>query len=81
MITLLLHISGAEAVKVDVEELPSPSDQFVVGKNPRDKADREVAWLEEGVTTVIFPLWRITFIEVLPSADEGDNFPLPFRND
>lgn len=81
MITLLLHINGAEPVKVDVEDIPSPGDQIVIGKNPRDKAEREVAWLEEGVSTVIFPWWRITFIEVLPSEEEGEDFPLPFRID
>jgi len=37
--------------------------------------------LEDGVTTVIFPWWRITFIEVLPQESEEAEFPLPFRND
>lgn len=55
MITLLLHISNSEPVKVDVEELPNPTDLMVIGRNPRDRKDREVEWLDEGVTTVMFP--------------------------
>lgn len=81
MITLLVHINNAEPVKVDVDELPKPTDQAVIGKNPREKGDKEIAWLEDGVQTVIFPWWRVTFIEVLPSETEDTEFPLPFRND
>ena len=65
MITLLVHIHNSEPFKLDVETLPQPSDAVVMGKNPRDRAEKEVEWLEEGVTTVIFPWWRITFIEIL----------------
>jgi hypothetical protein len=80
MITLLVHISNEESVKLDVEEMPRPTDNAIVGRNPRDKTEKEPRWLEDGVTTIIFPWWRITFIEVLPSAAEESEFPLPFRN-
>lgn len=81
MITLLVHINNADPVKMDVDEMPKPTDQAVIGKNPREKGDKEIAWLEDGVQTVIFPWWRVTFIEVLPSETEDTEFPLPFRND
>lgn len=81
MITLLVHISNSEPIKLDVDELPKPTDQVLVGKNPREKGDKEPIWLEDGVTTIVFPWWRITFVEVLPSETEETEFPLPFRND
>jgi hypothetical protein len=81
MYTLLVHINNQEPVKVDVEELPTPSDNMVVGKNPREKGDKEIYALEEGVTTVMYPIWRITYIEVLPAEQDDAEFPLPFRND
>ncbi|MDZ4767517.1 MAG: hypothetical protein SGJ24_00175 [Chloroflexota bacterium] len=81
MITLLVHINNAEPVKLDVEDIPKPTDNALIGKNPREKTDKEVNWIEEGVTTLILPWWRITFIEVLPSGTEEEEFPLPFRND
>ncbi|KXK22556.1 MAG: hypothetical protein UZ15_CFX003001017 [Chloroflexi bacterium OLB15] len=81
MITLLVHIQNQESVKMDVEDLPGPGDNNIVGKNPREKTDKEVGWVEDGVTTVIIPMWRITLIEVLPSLEEETEFPLPFRND
>jgi hypothetical protein len=81
MQTLLIHINNAEAFKIDVDDLPQPNDNFIIGKSPREKTEKEVNWIEEGVTTLIIPMWRITFIEVLPSADEAVEFPLPFRNE
>ncbi len=81
MLTLLVHINNMEPIKVDVEEMPLPTDQMIVCKNPREKGEKELDWLEDGVTTIILPWWRITFIEVLPGEAEAGEFPLPFRND
>jgi hypothetical protein len=79
MFTVLLHIPNSEPVKVDVDELPKPTDQIIVGKNPRERNDKEVNWTDEGVTTVIWPLSRIVFIQVLPSQDEQLEIEMPFR--
>ena len=81
MLTLLVHINNAEPVKIDVEELPKPTDAYILGKNPRERTEKEVPWIEEGVTTVIFPWWRVTFVEILPSPEDEVEFPLPFRSD
>lgn len=76
---LLLHIANSEPVKVDVEDMPSQHDVMIVGKNPRDRGDKEVTWLDEGVSTVIFPLWRINYIQVLPGREEEVEIELTFR--
>jgi hypothetical protein len=81
MITVLMHITNADPVKIDLDEMPDLRDAAIVGKNPRDRADKEVNWLEDGVTTIVFPWWRITFLEILPSREEEEEFPLPFRTD
>lgn len=81
MISLLLHVADSEPVKVDVDEMPSPTDVAIVCKNPRDRADKEVTWLDDGVTTVIIPWWRINYIQVLPGAEDEIEFPMPFRSD
>jgi hypothetical protein len=81
MITLQIHIANADPIKVDVEELPSPADQAIVGSNPRDRQDREVKWIDEGVSTILIPWWRINFIQVMPDENAEEEFPMPFRND
>lgn len=81
MATILVHLANTEPVKVEVDALPMPSDNVLIGKNPRDLVDRELHWLEEGVRTIILPWWRINYIQVLPAAEEKEEFPLLFRND
>jgi hypothetical protein len=81
MISLLLHVANSEPIKVDVDELPGPNDTMILGKNPRERSDKELNIFDEGVTVVIFPLWRINYIQILPSPDDEIEFPLPFRQD
>jgi len=81
MITLLLHISNAEPIKIDVDDMPSPTDIMIVGRNPRDRKDKEVEWLDEGVTTVMLPWSRISLIQVMPDPDAQAEFPQLWRND
>jgi len=79
MPTILVHIANAEPVKLDVEELPTPADTCVIGKNPRERNDKELAWIDDGVTTVVFPWWRINYIQILPGDDVGLDFPQLWR--
>ncbi|MFZ4812930.1 MAG: hypothetical protein ACOYL5_00240 [Phototrophicaceae bacterium] len=79
MITLVLHISNSEPIKVDVDEMPKASDTAIIGKNPRERSDKELIWIDDGVTTVIFPWWRINYIQVLPEAGAQQEFPNLFR--
>jgi hypothetical protein len=77
---ILLHIANAEPVKVDVDEIPAPDAVWVIGKNPRQRNDKEFDWVDEGVNVVLFPLHRINFIQVLPGAEkEFAEIELPFR--
>lgn len=80
MYTIVLHVSNAEPVKVDVDELPDPKDNCIIGKNPRMKSDKEFDWVEEGVTTVIFPWHRINYVQVWDAGEEELDFPLTYRD-
>ena len=81
MITLQIHIANSEPIKVDVEEMPQMSDIAILGSNPRDRQERELSWVDDGVSSIIIPWWRINFIQVLPDQEADEEFPLPFRND
>lgn len=79
MYTIILHVANSAPVKVEVEELPDPTSTSILCRNPRERNDKEFEWVDEGVTTVIFPWWRINYIQVLPSDDEEQEFPMFFR--
>ncbi len=71
-ISLLLHVAGEEPIVVDVEELPDPKDQFICGANPRYRDGKEVRNILPEVNQVIFPWWRINFVEILPGKEEEE---------
>lgn len=70
--TLLVHLTDGEPIMVEVDELPKPGDQLIVGLNPRRRDGKEVHYILSEVTKVIFPIWRITFVEVMPSEEEEE---------
>ncbi len=68
--TLLLHIANEEPTLVEVEKLPEPSDIVLIGQNPRRRDGKDLPNIAANVTTVIWPMSRMTFIEVMPSGEE-----------
>jgi hypothetical protein len=71
--TVILHIAGEDPVLADLEQEPQPTDLFVRVTNMRKRDGKDVPYLAPGVQSVIFPWHRITFIEVMPSAEERDS--------
>ena len=69
-IPVLVHISGEDPVRGEIDELPGPADNSVVVNNPRKRDGKDLHYLLDNVVTVLYPMHRITFIEVLPSHDE-----------
>ncbi len=70
--TLLLHIANEDPVVVEVDEMPNVTDQWIKGSNPRRKDNKDVHYILAEVTTVLFPTWRINFIEVMPGDDQEE---------
>jgi hypothetical protein len=68
-ISIILHLTNEDPVVAELEELPNPSDQIIVINNPRLKDGKDLHYLEAEVTMMIVPWHRITFIEVVPSAE------------
>lgn len=68
--TVLVHISGEEAVVGEIDELPAPTDMTITVSNPRRRDGKDLSYLEGNVVTVVWPMHRINFIEVLPTAEE-----------
>ena len=68
--TVLVHISGEEAVVGEIDELPAPTDMTITVSNPRRRDGKDLPYLEGNVVTVVWPMHRINFIEILPTAEE-----------
>jgi hypothetical protein len=70
--TIIIHPTGEEPIIGEVEELPEPSDISITINSPRRIDGKELHYLAESVLTVIFPIYRINFIEVLPTKAEEE---------
>ena len=68
--SVILHISGETSVAGEIEELPKPTDTIILVMNPRQKDGKDLHYLDNNVTKVIWPLSKVSFIEVLENADE-----------
>ena len=71
-ILLVLHLTGEEAVVGEAEDVPEPTDTSVRISNPRRMDGKELHYLAENVSVIIYPMTRINFIEILPSKDDEE---------
>ena len=72
MPTILLHIQSDDPVLGEVDELPAPTDALIVVKNPRRRDGKDLYYLDANVTTVMWPVARVNFIEVIPTGEEEE---------
>lgn len=68
--SIIVHLPGEPSVIGEVEELPKTTDVIVTLMNPRQKDGKDLHYLEHNVVKVIWPINRISLIEVLESEDD-----------
>lgn len=71
-ISIVIHIQNSEPVLGEVDELPNPVDQLITLHNPRRLDGKDLNYISESVSTVIWSVSNITFIEVLPGEEEEE---------
>ncbi|MEI6289202.1 MAG: hypothetical protein WCP19_02115 [Chloroflexota bacterium] len=70
MPTILVHINNEDPVLGEVDALPESTDQIIRIKNPRRRDGKDLHYLQANVTEAIWPLNRVTFIEIIPSEQD-----------
>ena len=70
MPTVLVHIANEDPVLGEVENLPGVADQTIKIKNPRRRDGKDLHYLQANVTEVIWPMIRVSFIEIIPGDQE-----------
>ena len=72
MPNVIVHVQNEDPVVGEMDSLPGPSDVTVTLKNPRRRDGKDLPYLDPSVTTVVWPMTRINFIEVMPGRDEEE---------
>jgi hypothetical protein len=68
--SVILHIAGEPSILGEVDELPKPADNLIIISNPRLRDGKDIHYLEHNVVKVMWPVSRITLIEIMESEDE-----------
>ena len=68
--SVILHIAGEPSILGEIEELPKPTDTLITVSNPRLRDGKDIHYLEHNVVKVIWPVDKISLIEVLESEEE-----------
>ena len=68
--SVILHIAGESSILGEIEELPKSTDTIVVVSNPRMRDGKDIHYLEHNVVKVIWPINKLTLIEILESEEE-----------
>ena len=69
-ITVLLHINNEDPIECEIDQMMTPSDVVIIARNPRRRDKKDIANIQPNVTTVIWPMSRLNFIEILPTDEE-----------
>ena len=72
MITVYVHIEGLETTLMEIEDLPGPTDTIIIGRNPRRRDGKDAPYMLQEVNTVIIPVHRLVFVEVMTDEQEEE---------
>ena len=79
-ITVIVHVLNADPVMAEIDELPSPTSQFVTCTNPRARDGKSIVYIDAQATRVMFPWHRINFLETLPGDEDMAEVESFFRD-
>jgi len=70
MASIIAHLINDDPILGEIEMLPKPTDFTITIRNPRRKDGKDLPYLELNVNTIIVPIFRISFVEILESHEE-----------
>jgi len=68
--TIIVHIANEDPIVGEVDALPSTTDTLISLNHPRRRDGKDIHYLSSEVTTVIWPVNQIAFIELMSSEGE-----------
>lgn len=68
--TVILHFVNDDPVISEADELPKPTDATITVTSPRKVDGKPLTYVTAGAVSFIFPMHRISFIEVMSSEEE-----------
>jgi len=70
--TVIVHLMNEDPLLAETERLPEPGDTSITLSSPRRRDGRIPHYLSRGVTEIILPMHRVSFIEIIPEEKEEE---------
>jgi hypothetical protein len=70
-IPAIIHIVGEDAVFGELDNLPDPTHTYILVRNLKKKDGKELSYLNDGATAILYAWTRITFIEIMSDVAGG----------
>jgi hypothetical protein len=70
MRSVIAHISQEDPFLAEMIELPKSTDNVMEFFNPRLRDGKPLRYASPGMSSLIFPLHRVMFVEVMASEEE-----------
>lgn len=77
---VIVHVLNEEAFVAEMEDMPAANASYIVIANPRTRENKHLQWAINGAVRFIFPMARISFIEVMMSEQDREGIE-PFYRD
>jgi hypothetical protein len=78
--TVIVHLMNEDPLLAETERLPEPGDVSMTLSSPRRRDGRSPQYLTQGVTEIILPMHRVSFIEVIPEEKEEEEEVVFYRD-
>ena len=70
MRSVVAHVTNEDPFLAEMIELPKATDTCFEFFNPRLRDGKPLRYVSSGMSSIIFPLHRVSFIEVMASEEE-----------
>ena len=72
MPSVIIHIQNEDPILGEMDAIPASGDTMLIVKNPRRRDGKDLPFIDANVSTVVWPVSRINFIEVMPTSEEEE---------
>lgn len=69
---VIIHILNDDPIVGEIEKIPDTAEQWLTIRNPERRDGKPVPYLEPNTMAVVFPIHRITFLEVISGESAED---------
>jgi len=78
---VIVHLGDEDPIVAEMERVPEPGDTYIRVVDPRREDGKPVHYLKEGSAAVLFPMHRVSSIELLTEGAAKEEEITSFREE